>query len=272
MIGDISVYHNSSANKQIDSTAVSLGFDFLFANMIVTPKTTDIEGHIAELSRSCAERNGILELGRAPKRSSIVDFVLKSSKPDGQPSLAVLSRVTLVLQNADRIDDTVKSLISKLANDVRIDCVCLRPSNEGQLMELITNRTTFHYDLLSIDVSSGHFFQQIGTVTRAMKTGKDEVIIELEMSQLFRNSTGSGTEVTNVVNQARMALRRAPGLVVSSGAKSAFEMRSPLDLVNWGEGVLGLKAIKKNLKILFEQIVKKRMIRGNVPDDSRMSD
>jgi hypothetical protein len=49
-------------------------------------------------------------------------------------------------------------------------------------------------------------------------------------------------------------------------------MRSPLDLVNWGEGVLGLKAIKKNIKILFEQIVKKRMIRGNFPDDSRMSD
>ena len=239
MIGDLSVYHSLSeqVTKQIDTNAASLGFDFVFSNLVVTSKTNDLEKQVLDLDRMTRSRNGSVELIKAPQRSPLVDKIVFPHTQTGQPTLIVLTRVTIVLQNNDKVDVVQDSIIKKVANDNRIDCVCIRPANETQLMDLITNRERYLYDMLSIDVSTGHFFQQIGTVSRAIKAGKGDVMIELEMSQLFRNSSGSGTEVTNVVNQSRMILKRLTGIVVSSGAKSAFEMRSPVDLINWAEGV-----------------------------------
>jgi RNase P/RNase MRP subunit p30 len=262
MIGDISAYHTPSEQvaRQMDTTAMSLGFDYVFSNLVVSGKSNELERMLSELYKMVQARNGTIELNRPSKRSSLVDMI---ANPNKKPCLIVLSRVTVVLQGSDKVEAIYDAIVKKLIDDVRVDCLCIRPANETQLMELINNRSKFSYDLLSIDVSNGNFFQQLGTVVRSIRSGKDEVLIELELSQVFRNSTGSGTEVTNVVNQCRMVLTRMTGIVVSSGAKSAFEMRSPVDLINWAQGVLGLRSVKKNLGILLERVLKKKLVRMN---------
>ena len=262
MIADISIQHASSeqAAKQIDLAAVSLGFDIIFSNFVVTSKQNDVDKAIEALAAFTASRTGTVELNRG-RGSTIRERLIV---PTGaQPSLIVMSRVTLALAHADKVSVLEETVFRRLANNPKVDCFAIRPANEIQLMELIADPDRFGFDLLSIDLSSGHFFQQMGTVTKSIRSGKGAVSIELELGQLFRNSSGSGTEVTNVVNQCRLVLRRVNGIVVSSGAKSPFDMKSPVDLANWAEGVLGLRGTKRNLGIFIDKILKKKLVRSN---------
>jgi len=256
MLGDVSVYHSSSAlvNKQTDELAASLGFGFLFANLLITSKSFDLERQVALFVESVRKRDDTVALPQA-KKSSCLNQIPSAA---AQPSLRVFTRVTVALQHGDKLDVLCETLFKKIQNHPGIDCFCIRPAHEVQLLELINNHTRYMFDLLSLDLSNGNFFQQSGTLVKTLKSSQN-LYLELELSQMQRGSN----ELVNLVSQAKLVFPRAAGAIIASGAKSAFELRSPLDLVNWAKNIMGIRGSEKRLDQLLQIIAKKRMIRSN---------
>jgi hypothetical protein len=147
-------------------------------------------------------------------------------------------------------------MAKKINNRIDIDSFCIRPATDSQLIELLAIPNVC--DFFSLDLSSGNFFQQIGSSVKAIKASS--VVIELELCQAHRGSA----ELTNLVSQCKQVLQRTTTVAVSSGAKSAFELKSPIDLRNWGENILSLRGCERNAQRVIETAVKKRMIRSNL--------
>lgn len=257
MLGDISVYYSPSeqVSKQTDELASSLGFNFIFSNLLLTSRTSDWEKQIAQFVISARLRDNTIPLVTV-KKSCLA--LLSKSSSETQPCLRVFTRVTVVLQHGDKLDTLIESLFTKIANHTEVDCFCIRPAHEVQFLELINNRSKYMYDLISIDVSNGNFFQQIGTVVKTLKSSNN-LFIELELSQTQRGTT----ELINLVSQTKLIFPRTNVAVISSGAKSPFELRSPLDLLNWGQNIMCIRGCDKRVDQLLQNIAKKRFMRSN---------
>lgn len=256
MLGDISVYHSASdqVSRQVDELASSLGFNFIFANFLITSKISDWEKQVSQFVLSARERDDKIPLVKVKK--SCLDLL--QSKTSKQPSLRVFTRVTVALQHGDKIDALNETHFKKLANHVGVDCFCIRPAHEVHFLDLVNNRDRYMYDLLSIDFSNGNFFQQIGNVVKTLKSSTN-LFIEMELSQMQRGSA----ELMNLVSQSKRVFPRTNVAVISSGAKSAFELRSPLDLHNWGKNIMNIRGCEKRVDQLLQIVAKKRLMRSN---------
>lgn len=249
MFGDLSVYHHQSENvtKQVDETLSSLGFQCVFSNFLITTKSNEGEKQISEFISKTQKRDNTLPLHSVKK--SCLDVI-----GDGK-CLRVFSRVTLALQQSDKISQ-ILDLVKRLYNRSDIDCFCIRPANDSQLIDLLNLHSVC--DLISIDLSNGNFFQQIGSSVKALKNS--ETVVELELSQTIRGSA----ELTNLISQSKLVLTRVTTATVSSGAKTAFDLKSPIDMRNWGANMLGLRGCERNAQRVIEAAAKKRMIRLNL--------
>jgi RNase P/RNase MRP subunit p30 len=265
---DFSVHnvHDESNAIQLDQHLASLGYEIIFANVFVnTKQISQIPKILSDFVNSVSKRTNrvpVISLeSRGGSRGGHIAFDILFTK-EHERKLQVLSRVTLTLQTSDKLDEMDGSIFRNLRSTV--DCFAIRPFNDRQFIELIKNQPKYGYDLLSIDLTTGHFFQQLGIVSHLLKS--TSVFIEIELCPILRNPSGS--ELGNAINQCRMALSNYRSMVVSSGAKSPFETRSTADLTNWGEGILGLKNISKNISGLVERILKKKFSRSSRTGES----
>ena len=242
MIADLSLSYSpsESVNKIMDSQAASLGFGVVFSNLLVTTKTPDWEKQVSALAKSVSDRNGSTLLA-------------KPVKPSSSRTLEIFARVTLALQQADKVSSIIDSHIMKIRGSRFVECFCIRPANEAQLLELLSRPEL--YDMLSIDVSSGNFFQQIYVCVKAIKAVSD-VVIELEASQGNRGSS----ELMNFISQTKLVVAKTGAGIVSSGAKSPFEMKSPIDLISLADSILGLRGSRKRIAAIIEKSRKRRII------------
>ena len=252
----MSVLVNSGA---VDKELANLGFEVAFVNIPITTKPQQLV-KISDSLNEVKQSSGTIPVpnpppGRCTTRE-ILDLITAGSE---KFTLRKLTRVTVALSLNDQADKVYDSVLRPVRDDHRIDCFAVRPATETQLIELIHNRAKYGYDLISIDASVGYFFQQLGVLTRLLKTA-DDVFIEIELSPVLNNTTG----ITNCVNQCRMVLKSFNGMIVSSGARSPLEVRSTLDMRSWGEGVMGLRYVTRNTERLLERIVRKKMIRSNL--------
>lgn len=239
---DVSIYHSSSdnLNRLLDTQAVSLGFEYIFSNLLLTTKSQDMESQISTFITKTRSRTGSLPL--------------QSRQRD---TLCVFARVTLALQHGDRVSVLKDSLLPKLRAVDEIECLCIRPATEAQFFDLLAVPDL--YDMLSIDLSQGSIFQNTYQTVKTVKA-QDDVVIEIEVSSTLRGST----ELMNLITGARHVLAKTGGVLVSSGAKNAFEMKSPLDLVNWGEGILKLRGCKAVVNRILEKTKRRRIMISNL--------
>jgi len=246
------------SSATMDKELANLGFEVVFVNSTINTKSQQIS-RIADTLRAVKESSGLIQVTNRPTGTSLTRDILKLLNTSAQPfSLHKLTRVTVALQVNDQLDKLNESILRPIRDDPLIDCFAIRPATEAQLIDLIHNRDKYGYDLISLDVSVGYFFQQPGTVSRLVKNA-DDLFIEIELSPILSNSSG----ITNSVNQCRMVLRSAKRMVISSGAKSPMDLKSGLDMWGWGEGVMGLKCVRKNSERLLEKIVRKKLVRSN---------
>lgn len=230
---DVSVYFSGSenANRQLESDACKLGFKTIFRNLLLTTKTQDIDKQVSELA--------------------------KSVKQEGS-AVRVFARVTLALQVADKVAPLLESTVKKLRHNPNIECLCIRPATDEQFLELLLN--PLHFDLLSVDVSSGNFFQQSShAFIKALKTSN--VIVELEVSQSSRGTT----ELGNFISQSKLVFAKTGNVILSSGAKSILEIESPLDLTNWASRILSLKQSAAAVDKLVDTVARRRSLLANYP-------
>lgn len=230
--GDISVYFSSSESvtRQTDHHAVTLGLKYIFANLLLTTKNFDLENQISAFSKSVKARNA---------------------------SLTVYARVTLALQSTDRVSALIESTIPRLRQNPLVECLAIRPATDAQFVELLSQPS--HYDLLSVDVSNGSFFQQSFACSKALKSAPQNVVVEVELSQTLRGST----ELINLISQSKLVFTKTGKVVVSSGAKSVFEMKSSLDMTNWATNILKLRRPRHTLDRLSDLVAKRRSLIGN---------
>ena len=250
---DMSVKHPNSEHQAVimDKMISSLGFSVVFSNLHITSKTQSTKKEIADMIELNKKRSGSIPIDYH-STSTIVKNVLLPGEQ--YKYLTILNRVTFVMQNNDNIDSLCKSLFPSLSE--LVDCFVIRPANENQLMELVSKREQIQYDFLSIDVSTGNFINQFGAVIKSLKPG--HVAIELELAPCM-------SQLGNAVSQCRNGLNRVTCCFLSSGAKSAMELRSPLDLTNWATGVFQLCNSEKNAAHVIDSVFKKRVIRSNFP-------
>jgi RNase P/RNase MRP subunit p30 len=248
----------TTSSTVMDKELANLGFEVVFINMTINTKNQQI-ARISNSLREIRESSGLIPVSTRTRSRSLTRDILKILTSSSQPfSLHKLTRVTVALQVNDQVDKINESILRPIRDDPLIDCFAIRPATESQLIDLITNRDKYGYDLISLDVSVGYFFQQLGTVSRLIKNA-DDLLIEIELTPILSNNSG----ITNSVNQCRMVLKSAKGMIVSSGAKSPMELKSGVDMCGWGEGVMGLKCIQKNSERLLEKIVRKKLVRSN---------
>jgi RNase P/RNase MRP subunit p30 len=228
---DASVYYSNSesANRLLEKHAADLGFKSIFRNFLLTTKSQDFERQIAELAKSVRQ----------------------------QASIKIFARVTLALQVNDKVATLIETTVSKLRHNPNIECMCIRPATEAQLLELLANTT--YYDLLSVDLSSGNFFQHSNACARAIKSAG--VIVELELSQSSRGSN----ELTNFINQSKLVFPKTGNVILSSGSKSVLELKSPLDLTNWASRILTLKQSAAVVDKLVDNAARRRSLLANYP-------
>jgi RNase P/RNase MRP subunit p30 len=230
--GDVSVYHSPSESvcKQLDQHSELLGLKFVFSNLLLTTKSIDVTKAVSDFSKSVKSRNE-----RFP----------------------VYARVTLVLQVSDKVPTLLESIIPSLRQNPLIECLAIRPATDTQLLDLITKPSFF--DIISVDVSNGNFFQQAFSCTKLLKKASDTVIVELELSQSLRGST----ELINLVSQTRQVFSKTGNVLVSSGAKSPLEMKSCLDMTNWATHALKLRRPKLVFDRLLDIVTKRRSLVAN---------
>lgn len=242
MIADLSLHFSpsESVNKILDSQAASLGFGVVFSNLLITTKTSEWEKQLASLAKSVVDRNG-------------TTLLAKPVKPSSSRTLEVFGRVTLALQQTDKLPALIDSHLMKIRGSRFVECFCVRPATEAQLLELLTRPEL--YDMLSIDVSNGNFFQSVSVSVKAIKAVPD-VVIELEVSQSNRGSS----ELMNFISQTKLVVAKTTAGIVSSGAKSPFEMKSPIDLISLADTVLGLRGSRKRISAMIERSRKRRII------------
>lgn len=267
---DLSVEFPPEDCSHVQTLLANLGFEVVFANVNVNTKhgPSQVSKMVSSLTERVTKRPvPIPALSHVPGTSmSMVNRLIGRHSPER--TLLILTRCTLVLQPQDKLADLIASenyIVPFLRNLQSVDCFVIRPANEAQFLELVTNKDKYGYDVISLDVSAGYFLSQVSLVTKTLKTVDKDIFIELELAQCFRTSTGAGTEAANTINQCRMFLKRMHGIVVSSGAKNSLGIRSVADLTNWGDNILGLRNVRKNITQLVANILKKRLVRSNFP-------
>lgn len=253
---DMCVSANSAA---IDTELAKLGFEVVFVNTSISTKPQQLArlGESLDMTRKSSNQ---VQVTNRPTSRNVTREILNLIDPTtNEYTLRKLTRVTVSLQTSDKVEAVNETVLRPVRDDVRVDCFAVRPANEAQLIELINNRDLYGYDLISLDVSVGYFFQQWGVVLRQLRT-TENLFIEVELGPVLNSSSAT----TNGVNQCRMALKHCKGMIVSSGAKSPLEVRSAVDMHTWAEGVLGLKNVQKNSERLLEKIVRKKLLRANL--------
>ena len=228
MQSDASVRHSEQHAAVADKTLLSLGFRGIFSNLVISSKS----------------QNPKLEIEK------MVAFNVARNRPD----FAVLNRVTFVLQISETIEKL--PLYEKIRNMPGIHCLAVRPSNEAQFLELLSTPDLF--DLISLDLSTSRFFNQFGAVSKAVKSA-DNLLVEIELAPILNQPDALPVAIA----QSRAAFGRVSCCLVSSGAHSVMQLRSPLDLANWGTGVLALRQCEKNAALLLDRALKKRMLETN---------
>ncbi len=228
------MYHNQSesVNRMIDLQTKNLGFKCIFANLAITTKVSDQAKLIADFARSVKSRN-----------------------TDQSKSPGVFVRVTLVMQVSDKVVELLDTTVKSLRNNRLVECLCIRPANESQFLDLLSHAT--YYDMISLDVSNGNFFQQVSACIKSVSSSK--VVVELEISQAARGSN----ELSNLISQTRLVFARSGNAIVSSGAKSVFELKSSLDLSNWACNILKIPGTRRVLDRLVQTIIRRRTMVEN---------
>lgn len=213
---DISVRNWSESHQK---TAKNLGFKFVCVNLHLNSKN-----------------NIPQELSALPPRDE---------------DAMVINRVTFILQNSDNFEELETKIFPLIR--ARVDFFAIRPAHESQLLALL-RCAHIAYDLVSFDLSSGHFFSQFGASIKALNASENFVEIEI---------VSCVAHPANTISQTRAVLARVDKCVVSSGAKSVLEMRSPVDLENWAK-ILGLKKTKKNIQKICQKIEQNETIKRNI--------
>ena len=143
--------------------------------------------------------------------------------------LLVLNRLTVAVSHP--------SQIAQLATIDRsaIDLLAIRPSND-QVLKTLLEKCPPNFQIISLDLSQP-------LLTTSMRAGMKKLIsqgifFEIEFSSVLRDTTARGI----CVNQCRLVLNTfASGVLLSSGARNALELRSSFDLDLFAQGVLGLR-------------------------------
>ena len=158
--------------------------------------------------------------------------------------IVVLNRVTFVISHASQI-----AMID--LRNFHANIFSLRPANE-QVLKFILDKEITNFHVISLDLAQP-------LLSMGMRAGMKKLIslgvcFEVEFAPLLRDAHVRGI----CVNQCRLVLNTfADGIIFSSGAKNALELRSAFDLDVFAAGVLGLRGNpSKNAQKLVETILR----------------
>jgi ribonuclease P/MRP protein subunit RPP1 len=187
----------------------------------LTPIFTKTLTVVQQLGYTCVALNVILT-GKLPANyQSPINVSLVQSK---FPSLKVLSRVTLVLDESSQ-HQNFTTLYSQF------DLVAVRPLTEKGLQSACS---ALEVDIISLDVSKRlPFYLRHRTVGAAIERG-----IKFEIA--YGSSTTSADGRRHVITNAAALVRatRSRGIIITSEARSPYCCRGPYDVTNlatiWG--------------------------------------
>lgn len=130
-----------------------------------------------------------------------------------------LSRITVGLESTRHASDV------SLSNAVlaSYDIVAIRP---GDLASLRHAADSSAVDIVQLDLSQGRlpFALRTENVEHVLRAG---LVFEVDFAAAIRDSVARQSLITNTANLLR--LTRGRGVLLTSGAQTALELRSPLD-------------------------------------------
>ena len=133
----------------------------------------------------------------------------------------------------------------------QVSVFAVRPMNE-QTLRFILDKQITNFQVISLELCQPLLATNMRTAMKKL-IGLG-VVFEVEFAPLLRDTSARG----NCVNQCRLVLNTfAEGVVLSTGAKNAMELRSPFDLDAFATGILGLRGVSsKTAAKLCEKIVR----------------
>ncbi|KAJ1848385.1 RNA-binding RNA processing protein rpp1 [Coemansia sp. RSA 2703] len=150
-------------------------------------------------------------------------------------SVRVLRRVTAVIREADQGHSVSGTPVSN-----EYDVVAVRPTSE-KLLFAASSGAWAGVDVIALDMAARWgFFAKHKTVGQALALG---LAFEVAYGGALGDSVQRQQWVSNVAAMVRVT--RGKGLVWSSGARQAFELRSPNDVTMLGEAVQLNSALTK---------------------------
>ncbi|KAJ1721366.1 RNA-binding RNA processing protein rpp1 [Coemansia erecta] len=158
-------------------------------------------------------------------------------------SVRVLRRVTAVIREADQGHSVSGTPVSN-----EYDVVAVRPTSE-KLLFAASSGAWGGVDMVALDMAARWgFFAKHKTVGQALALG---LAFEVAYGGALGDSAQRQQWVSNVAAMVRVT--RGKGLVWASGARQAFELRSPNDVTVLGEAVqlnaaLAKRAVSANAR------------------------
>ncbi|KAJ2392626.1 RNA-binding RNA processing protein rpp1 [Coemansia sp. RSA 2603] len=150
-------------------------------------------------------------------------------------SVRVLRRVTAVIREADQGHSVSGTPVSN-----EYDVVAVRPTSE-KLLFAASSGAWAGVDVIALDMAARWgFFAKHKTVGQALALG---LAFEVAYGGALGDAVQRQQWVSNVAAMVRVT--RGKGLVWSSGARQAFELRSPNDVTVLGEAVQLNSALTK---------------------------
>ncbi|KAH8973295.1 hypothetical protein BDL97_01G038400 [Sphagnum fallax] len=239
--------------REVVAMALQLGYTGVAANHMLT-------GIMADSDRS---RIKPLELesviAAAPGVAEAAKFHRKLLKVPAAQPFRQFSRITVV------VEDTVQAAALNSANPVlrSYDIVAARPKNQKAFNQACTH---LEVDLISVDFSQRLPFRlKAPMVNAALKRG---VFFEVSYGHALFDPRARRELFGQT--QTLQAMTRGHGVVLSSGARQAMELRGPNDVINMGT-LFGLSvefakaAVSKNCEsVVLHGVARKKTYKAAI--------
>ncbi len=155
------------------------------------------------------------------KTVSAKKALLKQLASSNSPSTKQLHRVTLIIDDVSQ-----QHLLSKNQELLsRYHLIAVQPTSEKAFVAACS---TMDIDIISVDLKERlPFYFKITTIHQAVQRG---IVFEINYSHLIMESKTRRNFISNVYSLLRSA--GAKDIIVSSGATSSIQLRSPHDVAN----------------------------------------
>lgn len=139
-----------------------------------------------------------------------------------QPTLSQLTRLTLATEDPSAASQAFTGTHPAAAS---YDLLAVQPLSERVLQQACTS---LEVDIITFDLAKRLPFRlKSGPLQAAIKRG---IFFEILYAPALREETARRNVFTNALALTRAT--RGKGVIISSGARSAFELRGPYDVIN----------------------------------------